>query len=315
MILLQQMIILFLMMMVGFVCRKRGIIGDNGSKTLSAIVVNVSNPAMVLSSGINNKSGISGSELALTFGLAVAMFAVYILLAGVVARLLRVDGKTTGVYKVMFVFSNIGFMGYPVVSAMYGSDALLYAAIFNIVYNILIYTYGIFVLRGEAAEAEPSLSGKRSFFSGFELKRILNIGVTACILTLFFYFTKISVPEPIESALDYLSAMTAPLSMIVIGDAMANMKLKDIFADMRLILFSAIKLLAVPAIGIGIAKLLPLSPELLGVFFVMLSTPVGSMTAMLAQQYDSGYDTASRGVALSTLLSVATMPLMHMLIM
>lgn len=306
MILLQQMIVLFLIMMVGFVCRRTGILNKDASKLLSGIVVNVANPALILSSSMNPETTIEGKELALTFGLAIGLYLIYLLLAEIIPRVMRIESDDFGVYKVMTVFSNIGFMGFPLLSAMYGSESLLYASLFTIPYNILIYTYGVSALVKHEKVAEE----KRD---RIQWSKIFNIGVIACILALILYFTRLPMPAVMENVVDTLGSLTAPLSMIVIGDAMSQMKLKELFADKKLMLFSGIKLLVIPIIALVFVKMLDMSPMLTGVCMVMLATPVGSMTAMLAQQYDGNYELASKGVALTTLLSVITMPIVSMI--
>lgn len=306
MILLQQMIVLFLIMIVGFVCRKIGIINDEASKCLSGIVVNVANPALILSSTINKESTIAGQELLLTVVLAIVIYAILLALAEVLPRILGISKANIGVYKAMTVFSNIGFMGFPLLVAMYGSESLLYASIFLIPYNVLIYTYGIQAMQGPSDKSTEEKSG-------IPWKKILNVGVIACIITIVLYITKPIVPVFIEDTVTNLSNLTAPLSMLVIGDAMAKMKLRELITDKKLLLFSAIKLIIIPVIGLVCLKVFGLSEILLGVCLVMLSTPVGSMTAMLAQQQGGNYELASKGVALTTLLSVLTMPIVSLI--
>lgn len=306
MILLQQMMVLFIIMMIGYLCRRIGLFGAEASKLLSGIVVNVANPALILSSSINKESTIQGKELALTMGLAISFYVVLLVLAEIIPRLLRVEERDYGVYKVMTVFSNIGFMGFPLLTAMYGNESLLYASLFLIPYNVLIYTYGVGALcKTEEAEKE----GKKEI----PWKKIFNIGVIACIISVILYLTRIRVPQVIEDVADTLGNLTAPLSMMVIGDAMSQMKIKELLKDKKLMIFTGIKLLVIPIIGLFLVKQLGLNPTLIGVCLVMLSTPVGSMTAMLAQQYDGNYELASKGVALTTLLSVVTMPIVSMI--
>ncbi len=103
--------------------------------------------------------------------------------------------------------------------------------------------------------------------------------------------------------------------MMVIGASLATINLKKLFTDLRLLLFSVIKLLVLPAVGVMVIRQFVDNEVILGVCLVMLATPVGSMTAMLAQQYDGDYEMASKGVALTTILSVATIPLVSMLVM
>ncbi len=300
MLLLEQMVVLFLLMGIGYFCYKRGIITDEAGKKLSAIVVNIANPALVLT-GCMGEEKVRREELLLTGAVMLCMYAVLLLLAEIVPWLLRVEKRSRGTYRAMTVFSNIGFMGFPVISALYGSSALLYASLFMIPYNILIYTYGV-----------ASMSSGRTEKNG---GRIFNVGVIACILTVVIYLTGIQLPEFLEKTITNLSNLTAPLSMMVIGASLAAIDLRKLFTDVRLLIFSFIKLLLIPVAGMLVIRQFVSSEIICGVCMVMLSTPVGSMTAMLAQQYDGDYEMASRGVALTTILSVATMPLVSMLVM
>lgn len=303
MLLLQQMVVLFLLMAVGFYCYKKSIITDEVSKKLSAIVVNIANPAMVLT-GCMSDDKIHGSELILTAVVMVGIYVVLLILAQIVPRLLRVEKKSRGTYGAMTVFTNIGFMGFPVVAALYGSGALLYASLFTIPYNVLIYTYGVSSMSVDKNKAK----------TGSSLKRILNAGVIACVITVIVYLLELPIPTFIKNTVTHLSNLTAPLSMMVIGASLATINLRKLFTDVKLLLFSAIKLIVIPVIGVLIIRQFVDNEVICGVCMVMLATPVGSMTAMLAQQYEGDYEMASRGVALTTVLSVLTMPLVAMLV-
>ncbi len=313
MLLLEQMVVLFLLMGIGYLCYKKNIITDEVSKKLSAIVVNIANPALVLT-GCMGEEKIQGRELLLTIAIILAIYIALILIAQVLPRMLHVEKKSHGVFKAMTIFSNIGFMGFPVVAALYGNSALLYAALFTIPYNILIYTYGIasMSVRKEDEEGIPVLKNQ----SGFRplLGRILNAGVIACIVTMILYLFQIPIPAMLGDTITHLSNLTAPLSMMVIGASLAVIDLKKLFTDKKLLLFSAIKLLVIPIAGVLIIKQFVSNEMICGVCMVMLATPVGSMTAMLAQQYEGDYEMASKGVALTTVLSVITMPVVSMIL-
>lgn len=306
MLLFEQMIVLFILMGVGYFCYKKQIITDEVSKKLSAIVVNIANPALVLT-GCMEEEKIRGEELILTGAVMISVYVILLILAELLPRLLRVEEKSRGTYRAMTVFSNIGFMGFPVISALYGNGALLYAALFMIPYNILIYTYGVSAMSTKRENGDK----KGSLNPG----RIFNVGVIACILTILIYLTGISLPEFVQKTVTNLSNLTAPLSMMVIGASLAVIDLKKLFTDVRLMIFSVIKLILIPVIGMLIIKQFVDNEIICGVCMVMLATPVGSMTAMLAQQYDGDYEMATKGVALTTILSVVTMPLVSMLVM
>ena len=326
-------------MIVGFILNKTGLLNKAGEKTISAVVVNAANPAMVLGASINKESTIQGMELLKTFGLILVVYIILVILAWVITRVLRVPIGQRGTYQNMTVFSNIGFMGFPLVSAMFGSDAMLYASLFVIPYNVLIYTYAYFMMDSDleatgcelatekaatSSEGEPTSTACEDAGtpakasparSAATLRKIINIGTISSIVTIIIYLTQIHIPEFVESTVTHLSHLTAPLSMIVIGSSIANMKFREMFTDVRLLVFSAVKLLLIPLVGVTLIRLTGADPLFVGVCLVMLGTPIGSMTAMIAQTHGSNYELAARGVALTTVLSVVTLPLMSMILL
>ncbi|MBQ8970443.1 MAG: AEC family transporter, partial [Lachnospiraceae bacterium] len=218
--------------------------------------------------------------------------------------LLGAKPENYGIYRVMLIFSNIGFVGMPVIRATYGEIAVLYAAVFTVPYNILIYTYGISEIKGEKFDFRGN---------GTEvLKKIFNVGVISAIIGIAIYLLGIQTPSFIKETVDYLSNLTAPLSMMVIGNSLAKMDVRKLFTNKELLIFSAVKLLILPIICTFIVLAVPIDPTLKGVCMIMMAVPVGSMTAMMAQQYDSNYELASQGVALTTLLSVLTIPVVSL---
>ena len=373
MVMLQQMIVMFLMMAVGYLCYRRQILTEEVSKKVSAIVVNVANPCMILSSALTDQQ-MQGKELVQTLAIVVMMYVFLLVMAQLLPRILCIQKESRGAYAAMTVFANIGFMGFPVLAAMYGNGALLYGAVFQIPFNILIYTYGVAVLTrkpGACAKteqdvnaevdvktevdvkaepdvksevdvkAEPdvnaevdvkaeqdaqgitaTVNGKsENIENGSEqqgklqgtveiVKKIFNIGVIACITAMLLYFLQTPVPSFLQAFITNLGNLTAPLSMMIIGASLAQMPLKELFLDKKLLLFSLVKLLLLPAVWMIMVNRVAEQEILRGVCLVMMATPAGSMTAMLAQQYGGDYETASRGVALTTVLSVITMPLL-----
>lgn len=351
MVMLQQMIVMLLMMAVGYLCYRRQILTEEVSRKVSAIVVNVANPCMILSSALTDQQ-MQGKELVQTLAIVVMMYAFLLVMAQLLPRILCIQKESRGAYAAMTVFANIGFMGFPVLAAMYGNGALLYGAVFQIPFNILIYTYGVAVLTrkpGACVKAEPDVNaevdvkaepdgktGKRQDAQGITaavnrkseniengseqqgklqgtvelVKKIFNIGVIACIAAMLLYFLQAPVSSFLQAFITNLGNLTAPLSMMIIGASLAQMPLKELFLDKKLLLFSLVKLLLLPAVWMIAVNRVAEQEILRGVCLVMMATPAGSMTAMLAQQYGGDYETASRGVALTTVLSVITMPLL-----
>ena len=351
MVMLQQMIVMFLMMAVGYLCYRKQILTEEVSRKVSAIVVNVANPCMILSSALTDQQ-MQGKELVQTLAIVVMMYVFLLVMAQLLPRILCIQKESRGAYAAMTVFANIGFMGFPVLAAMYGNGALLYGAVFQIPFNILIYTYGVAVLTrkpGACAKTEQDVkaevdvkaepngkTGERQDAQGITaavngkseniengseqqgklqgtveiVKKIFNIGVIACIAAMLLYFLQTPVPSFLQAFITNLGNLTAPLSMMIIGASLAQMPLKELFLDKKLLLFSLVKLLLLPAVWMIMVNRVAEQEILRGVCLVMMATPAGSMTAMLAQQYGGDYETASRGVALTTVFSVITMPLL-----
>lgn len=299
MLLFQQMLVLFTYMLIGWAARRKGVFDERFGNQVSWLVLNVANPLMIVSSAVNGDGSVKGSELVMTAGLAVGIYALLLLLAAVVPKLFRLRDGEAGYFRLMTVFNNIGFMGFPVISAIYGSGALLYAAVFLLPYNLLFYTYGV-----------NAVSRTRQ---KFQWRKVLNVGVIASILAVALYLTQAQAPQYVKSTAQGLSNLTAPLSMMVIGISLAGLSLKEMFLDGKMLLFAAMKLLVIPVAGMLVIRQVVSVPALQGVCMVMLATPAGSMTAMLAQQSGGDYRRVAQGVALTTLLSVATIPLVSML--
>ena len=296
MILLKQMPILLFFMILGYGMAKKQILDQNNCRFLSWLIVNVANPALILSGSLESQIG--KRELAQTLVLAVLFYAALIVVSELLVTLFRAGKKEAGMYKVMLTFTNMGFMGFPILSAMYGSTALLYGAAFLLLFNLLIYTYGIFRIAGTIGSFREVM------------QKFLNIGVFAGILSLTIAFTGIKLPEAAGQTITMLSNLTAPLSMMVIGASFLDVEWKGVLRDAKLIGFVFLRLLVIPIAGMFVLRQVVHNPILLGVCFVTLATPSGSMAAMMARQYEGDYKTASKGIGLTTILSVATMPLL-----
>ena len=174
----------------------------------------------------------------------------------------------------------------------------------KVIYNILIYTYGIAVLQGDA--------GKKLSFSN--LKNILNMGTLSCCITLLVFSFKIPINPVVQTTVTYLGNVATPLSMMTIGFSLGRANIFTIFNDKRLYLFTFIKLIIIPTIGVLILGRLNLPVQVLGVSAVMLSMPIGNLPVMLANQYGVNSESCAKGIIITTLFSVITVPLIMSLV-
>lgn len=297
-----QMSMLFAIIILGYIVKKVGILDEEGDKRISVLLLMVTLPALTLASVMVDEKTLSNREVGLLFGLAALMYLFLIIMAFILPKLLRVSGPDIGLFRFMTIFSNIGFMGFPVVRAIFGSEAIFYAAIFNIPFNLLSFTIGIYLITGGKGKGK------------LDYKFLLHPGIISSILSVIIYLSDIAVPRAIVEVFNMVGDVTIPLSMIITGSALAILPLKEVFSDIRIYIFSLLKLLLLPVIFWGLLRCFVTNSDVLGVSTVMVSMPVAAAASMFATAYDGNKELASKGIFISTLMSMATIPfLMWML--
>ena len=312
-VIFQQMMVLFGMMLVGFFCYKWDWIDDHSYGKLSKIVVNILNPLLVID-GVLGKSRDGSFHNLLTNLVMVILYFVFLIIISIpVVKIIRPEKENVGVYRLMMIFSNVGFMGIPVISALYGSDVIIYIVFYMLGYNFLLYTYGIILARSSAKPAYAENHNSNGSFKG-NLKAIINPGTIAGIIAIILFVCKIQVAAPMTSFIKYLSQCVVPFSMILIGASMAQQELKTIFKDVRMYWFLLIRLILIPVIMALCVRNLPIDSQILGVFILMLAMPVGSIVVLVAMEQGADSACCTRGSVISTLLSIITIPIIALLL-
>lgn len=300
----QQTIALFIYMGIGYFACKKGIFDYSTGKALSWIVVNVANPALIISSVVNGDGTIEGKNLLITVVIATVMYLAMILLAHAIPKVLHIKKDEENIYNLMTIFNNIGNMGFPIISAMYGVGALLYVSIFILGFNLLAYTYGYQVIQKKNGEKFK-----------IDIKKFFNIGFISCLVSIFLYLTQMQVPEFFKTTVSGLGGLMGPLGMMVIGISLNRMRLIELFTDGKLLAYAFIKLIIIPIIGTIIVKQFLTNEVMCLVCMVMMASPAANIIVMFAQQYDNGIECATKGVALTNLLSVLTIPFVSMIVL
>lgn len=323
-IILQQMLVLFGMMLVGYFCYKIDWIDDHAYGKLSKIVVNILNPLLVIDGVLGKNTGDNLNKLGINFGMMIIYFIFLIIISIPVVKILRPEKKNIELYRLMMIFSNVGFMGIPVISALYGSGVIIYIVFYMLGYNFLLYTYGIILAKrsakrnlqsSERANVENGKNVDENTLSFKEnIKSIMNPGVIAGILAIVLFMLNMQVAAPIASFIKYLSQCVVPLSMILIGASMAQHELKSIFNEMKMYWFLLIRLIIIPIAVALLVRQLPIDPEILGVFILMLAMPVGSIVVLVAMEQGADSTCCTKGSVVSTLLSIITIPIVAMLL-
>lgn len=293
-----QMLVMLIMLLVGVVCAKTGVIDADGNKKITSFTLAVPQSCMILASAINIEFEINAAKIAVVFFSGFVMYGVLVALGALVWLGLGRKNPLRELFAFMTVFGNVGFMGLPVVQALFGGEAVVYAALFNVPFNLLAYSVGAAMLRGE-------LRGG----GGFDWKVLITPPMVSTYVAIVLLFVHIHIPTPIESAVDYMGNMIVPLSMIIIGASLGDMPLKKALGDWRCYVFSAFRLLVVPAAVFFGMGLFVRDELVLGTMTVQAAMPVAAISAMLALQYGRNAEFASKTVFISTLLSTLTIPL------
>lgn len=299
---IMKMCTLFVIMMTGYIGNKLGVLDDTGNKKYSSLVVNITAPALILASA--SDSNLTGSKSDALFVLLIAcgMYA-FLILASLLDRwLFRLPKGRDGVYRFMTVFGNNAFMGIPVVEAVFHN--VFYAALFNLPNNILIYSYGGYLLSKDA----KSTNGRKR--PEFGWKNVCNPGVIAAVTALVMFLAGLRFPEPVTDTLNTVGAITTPLSMLVIGSSLASLPLKETFANVRVYAFSLYKLVVLPVIIWLIGRMFIDNFMVLGVLVIISAMPCAAVTVMLCNEYGNDAELAARYVFVSTVLSVITIPVL-----
>jgi len=204
----------------------------------------------------------------------------------------------------MIVFSNNTFMGYPVVQSVLGTEAILYTSMLHFAFNVFIYTYGVICLSGERYQG----SAKEL------LKKLVTPGLILILTALAIYVFEIRLPSLVMETIEMVGSITSPLSMLILGSTLAVYPLKEALTDLRCYGIAAVRLLVVPLLTLAFCRMIRLDGFMTGVATLTNAMPMASMVVMFANQYDGNKELVSRGILVSTTLSVVTIPLIAMLL-
>lgn len=297
MVVFQTMLKLFLLLILGFVLFKCHIFDEYTNKKISAIIVNVASPMLIISS----IAGVEGSNKSIVFlmiGAGILMYIGFIILGKIINRIFPFPKKDWPVYECMVVFANTGFMGYPVLLDVFGQEAVFYASLIHMAFNFFVYTYAIMCLtKGDDSEFK------------LNFKQLLTPGIILIFVGIFIYLFDIQLPSVLMDTINSVGSLTAPLSMMMIGSSLAVYPIKDSFTDWRSYVFAFVRLMIVPFVTMIMCRLLHIDAYYANITIITNAMPVGSMVLMLATQYNANVKIVTRNIVVSTLLSVITIPI------
>lgn len=284
---------LFVLIGVGFLCGKKGILTDHSSKHITDIVLYIVTPCVMVSAFQRKFS----MELVGNIIIGVIFSAVIIAISILIAKITFHDKNKVdnSVYKFATIFSNCGFMSLPLQKAILGDDGWFYGSIFIAVFNIFLWTYGLVMMSGD----KKQLSLK---------KLALNPGIVGVVIALILFVSGIELPYIVAKPIEYLSDLNTPLPMMVVGFYLSQANLKKAFTGAKIYLTLAVRLIIIPLIAVAAMTVLKIDPAITVSFTIACAAPTAATTTMFSAKFNRNVELSVSLVASTTIVSIITMP-------
>lgn len=308
-VVMSNLVSLFALIAVGYFTVKLHVVDASASHYFSALLMKITLPCTIfisLATKEYDPAFIHDSIIIIVAGLVGYTAMLYI--SRYLAILLRVPENCRGVWAFLCAFNNSGFMGFPIALALLGTEGLALAVVMNISYNMSVYTLGAY----EISRDNPNHNAEKMDF-----KAIIFSGINiALVLSLIFYFGRIKLPEAIASPISYLSGITTPLSMIIIGMALSRSHGLEVFKNIHVWTCTLMRLAIYPVIICLLLKVFPLgsNPMVSATYIVIMAMPGASVTVALCETYHGNIDFAAKIMFVHNLLCIISIPLVCMLI-
>lgn len=296
---INEVVILSFIMAVGVFARKNNIITEKGNKDLSALLINITLPSLLLTSFNYNYSPDMFLEARRIFWYSFLINITMFFLSKVVT--LKYNIESSKIIRFATIFSNSGFMGYPVLEGLFGKIGIFYGAVFNIPLNIIMFSIGVMIYTGK--KDSKTLRGI-----------IFNPSIIATLIGFFMFIFSIKIPSVLNKAVSTVGSMTTPLSMIIVGAMLAEMSLKDIFSGSIVYYICFLRLILAPIISFVMLKIIGANDFMLQITVVIEAMPVAVLSPILAQRYNSNGKLASKSVFITTIVSMLTIPIIVILL-
>ena len=291
----RQIITLYLLMAVGFVLGKVRLIDDRGSLTMSNLVMYVVSPCMLLVAFQQPLEQTMLHDFAVMLGLALLLHVVFIVLSRLLIR--EKDAHRRGLMLFSSVFSNCGFMGYPLMAALFGAIGVFFGAAYVVVFTFLTWTYGIYALTGDRSQLRLR-------------PLLLNPGVISIVLAMALYLLQITLPEIVMIPVTYLADLNTPLPMVVVGYQLSHADFRAALRGAGAWMSLLLRLVLFPLLALGICLLLRVDSRLTVITVIAASAPPAALLSMFSAKFRLDTALASSMVSVQSALSALTMPLL-----
>ena len=297
---LEVMLTLFAIVVVGYAAGKLGYMGGTFDKRLSKVVIDITCPALILSSAMTGV--LPDREFILPLlGISVITYVVLTGVALLVPRFLTHRKADEGAVGFAIMFGNVGFMGYPVVASIFGHEAVFYAAVLNVVNTFAVFTIGTLLITGKS-----EMEGSR-----FQKKVLYSTPMLAAYLTMLIVALKIdNIPGYISQPLTMIGNITVPAALLIIGSSMSNLPVKAMLGNPTVYATTLMRLAIVPIAIFYLTSLMGFSPFVVGINTVVIAMPVATYGTILCLRHGKDTTFITEVTFITTLLSMVTIPLL-----
>ncbi|MDO4323728.1 MAG: AEC family transporter [Lachnospiraceae bacterium] len=293
-IIVNQILKMLLLMLVGYLCYKLKLIDQQGNQSLANLLLMVVNPVLAVMALQTDYNPHLVSGLLTAYLLAVISHFIAIVISTVLVK--ATGNPDYSIERFSCVYSNCGFMGIPLVQSILGSEGVLYITAYMTVFNILSWTHGVALMTGKASLKDL----KKGLFSPM---------IFASILGLVLFFTRIRFPLVIADTLNYISGLNTPLAMMIAGVSVAQTDILKILQNKKIYFLAFVKLLLVPTAALCILTVLPVNSTVACTILIASACPSAATCTMFALRFQRNHRYASEIYALTTVCSLATIPL------
>ncbi|HBC97947.1 MAG TPA: AEC family transporter [Clostridium sp.] len=294
-----QVIILSIMMLVGVFARKKDIITKESVKSLSNFLLDITLPALLLTSFNYNYSEKMVKNAESIFLCSAVIQIIFILLSKFFV--LHNKDRVKSVLRFSSIFPNSGFMGYPVLEGIFGKIGIFYGAIFNIPYNLLMFSVGVVLYTGKNNMKTVK-------------NALLNPAVISTVIGFLMFVFSIKLPYTLYTAVSTVGSMTTPLSMIIVGSMLSEARLKDIFSELMVYYGCFLRLIVMPLLTVFILRIFHVDTLMIQICAVIEAMPAAVVASIFAEKYNADYKLAARIIFMSTIISMFTIPLITMIL-
>lgn len=303
----QVMLTLFAIVVVGYIAGKLGYMGETFDKRLSKVVIDITCPALILSSAMTGELPDRRYILPL-LGISVLTYALLTGVALLLPRFLTKKKDDEGVIGFAMMFGNVGFMGYPIVASIFGHEAVFYAAVLNVVNTFTVFTIGTMLVVGknQSTAAEKEMSRKKM------LRKVLySTPMLSAYLTMLIVALEIKdIPEFISQPLTMIGNITVPAALLIIGSSMSQLPLRALLGNGTIYTTTLMRLAILP-VGIHyLMTLLGFSPFVVGINTVVIAMPVATYGTILCLRHGKDTTLITEVTFITTLLAMISIPLL-----